>query len=228
MRTVGLFSGGKDSLTACYYEGVKEVVYCKTGIGLNFEYVLKMCNKLGWKLHVVEPAKHQTYEKFIEKFSFPHYFVHGAVMRYLKTGPLRKWWIDQGRDILFISGRRKNESEKRKRMKSNTKHSKLDGMNFYSPIFDWSTPMVYDYLKKEKLELSPTYETMHMSGDCFCGAFSRRGESFLLKVFHKELAAKIEDLEDKYGGHWGNYTSMKAVKNQTTLDNLICMDCVNQ
>ena len=55
---IGLFSGGKDSLTACHYMHSKgklnEVVYCHTGVGLNENYVRKMCKKCFrfelWKL----------------------------------------------------------------------------------------------------------------------------------------------------------------------------------
>jgi len=224
---VGLFSGGMDSLTACHYAEVKEVLYCKTGIGINFDYVLETCKKLSWKLNVVEPKENESFEDFVRKFGFPHQPMHGAVMGFLKWHPLRKWHREnKERDIVFVSGRRRKESQRRM-MKNIQEYEKTEGMVFCSPIKDWTKPQVFDYLKENDLELSPTYATMHMSGDCFCGAFSRKGESFLLKVFHKELSAKIKALEEKYNSSWGNYTSMKELNNQTTLDDLVCMECVN-
>ena len=98
-------------------------------------------------------------------------------------------------------------------------------MKFYSPIFKWSTVEVWDYIKEHKLERSPIYNTMHISGDCFCGAFSSRGESNFLQMFHPELANRLIELEKKYGGKWGNQISMVDMKSQTKLDDLICMEC---
>ena len=230
LENVGLFSGGKDSLASCHYAKVKKVVYCHTGIGLNFDYVLKMCDKLGWNLTVLYPKENEDYESFIKKFGFPHYMMHSGVMAYLKMHPLRKYFYEQtrlGRTIIWISGRRKAESARRKRMVSNkTARSHFDGMDWYSPLFEWNTPQIYQYLKDNNLELSPIYSTMHMSGDCFCGAFSKRGESFLLNIFHKELANKIKILEQKYNSKWGNKTSMTEASKQGTLDDLICSECI--
>jgi len=226
LESIGLFSGGKDSYTACKVANVKEVTYCNTGVGLNFDYVLKICKREDWKLNVVYPKDGQTYEDFVKKYGFPHYGVHSYVMHYLKQNPLRQWLKKQKREIMFVSGRRKKESKRRMRMKSNKEYYKEGKMFFYCPIINWTTKEVYDYIKDNKLELSPIYETMHMSGDCFCGAFAQKGESQLLYTFHKDLALKIQELESKYGGHWGNGTSITGSSKQQKLTELICMDCI--
>lgn len=226
---IGLFSGGKDSLVACLVADVKEVLYCRTGVGLNEDYVKEMCEKFNWKLNIVEPKANETFEMFVERYGFPHQGIHNSVMGCLKGHPIRKWYSKQmklGRNILFISGRRKNESARRKRMKSNKEYVKFDGMNFWSPIFKWTTVDVWDYIKEHNLKRSPIYETMHISGDCFCGSFSSRGESNFLQMFHPELANRLIELEKKYGGKWGNQISMTDMKKQTKLDEaLICQDC---
>ena len=143
---IGLFSGGKDSLTACHYlwkQGkLDEVVYCNTGVGLNFKYVLETCNKFGWKLNVLQPKEGESFEDYIRKFGFPHNLNHLGVMGYLKWHPMRTWYNQQkklGRDITLISGRRKKESARRKRMKSMKEYEKTEGMKFYSPLFNWRT-----------------------------------------------------------------------------------------
>lgn len=230
---IGLFSGGKDSLVVCHKlwkEGkLKEVLYCRTGVGLNEEYVKSMCKRFGWKLNIVEPAPHETYEKFVERFSFPHQGIHSTIMGFLKWHPMRKWQREQkklGRKIIFISGRRKKESKRRMKMKSNKEMLTMDGMTFWSYIFNMRTVEVWDYLKENNLQRSPTYETMHLSGDCMCAAFSTRGESDWLSVFHPEMAARFKALEDKYGGKWGNQISLTDMQNQTKLDDLICSECV--
>lgn len=226
-RKVGLFSGGKDSLVACLIEGVKEVLYCNTGVGLNFSYVLETCKRFGWKLNVVNPKEGETFEDFVRKFKFPHTGMHSAIMGYLKWHPMRTWNSQQLEDILFISGRRKKESKRRMRMKSNKQYDETEGMKFYSPIYYWTTQEVWNYIKEHNLLISPIYETMHISGDCFCGAFAQKGEAQLLYTFHKELAERFIELEKKYGDKWGNGTSMQGITKQSKLTELVCMECIH-
>jgi 3'-phosphoadenosine 5'-phosphosulfate sulfotransferase (PAPS reductase)/FAD synthetase len=230
---IGMFSGGKDSLVACHKfskeRGLKEVVYCDTGVGLNLEYVKNTCKKFNWKLNIVKPLPKETYEVFVERFGFPHQGMHSTVMGFLKWHPIRKWNREQkkaGRKIIFVSGRRKNESKRRLRMKSNKELITTDGMTFYSYIYNLSTPDVWSYIHENNLERSPTYETMHLSGDCLCGAYSSKGESDWLTVFHPEMAERFRKLEQKYGGKWGNQISLTDMKSQTKLDDLICSECV--
>lgn len=78
-ENIGLFSGGKDSLAACLVAGVKEVVYCRTGVGLNENYVIDTCNEFNWKLNIVEP-KELAYELFVNEFGFPKPTSHSWIM----------------------------------------------------------------------------------------------------------------------------------------------------
>jgi len=228
---IGLFSGGKDSLVACLVAQVKEVIYCRTGVGLNEDYVKEICNRFNWKLNIVEPAPNETYEIFVKRFSFPHPAIHKIVMAFLKFHPIRKWHSQQkklGRNIIFISGIRKAESAIRKR-RYKTPTNVMDNMTFFKPILDWSTVQVWTYLKDNNIQRSPTYETLHVSGDCICGAFSGKGESAFLKMFHPELAKRFLELEKKYGGKWGNQISLSDMEHQKTFkdfdEELICQEC---
>lgn len=228
VELVGLFSGGKDSLVACLVAGVKEVVYCRTGVGLNEEYVKEICQRFNWKLNIVEPKNGESYEDFVRRFGFPHSGIHNTVMGFLKWHPIRKWYYEQkklGRNITYISGRRKLESARRKKMKTNKEHLVMDGMKFFSSIFNWTTEQVWEYLKEHNIERSPIYNTMHMSGDCLCGAFSQRGESAFLKMFHPELYNYLLELEKKYGSKWGNQISLTDMENQMSLDDVVCQEC---
>lgn len=73
---VGLFSGGKDSTVACHSVNVKKVVYCKTGVGLNLDFVKDFCQSMGWELIVLEPKIGESFEDFVRKFGFPHVGMH--------------------------------------------------------------------------------------------------------------------------------------------------------
>jgi hypothetical protein len=111
-------------------------------------------------------------------------------------------------------------------MKSNKEKVTTEGMTFWSYIFKMNTVQVWEYIEEHQLERSNTYATMHLSGDCLCGAFSSKGESDWLSVFHPEMAARFRDLEKKYGGKWGNQISLTDMQHQTKLDDLICSECV--
>jgi len=228
-KYIGLFSGGKDSLVACHYlwfQGkLNEVLYCKTGIGLkeNFDYVVETCDKFGWKLNIVEPKDNESYEDFIRKFGFPHQGMHSAIMGYLKWHPLRKF--ARGKDIIYVSGRRRRES--RRRMgKVKGELETTENITFYSPLLEWTDKMVWDYIKNNSLERCPVYDTLHMSGDCLCGAFSELGESELIATFHGYMAEHIKSLEIDYGGQWGNNSSMIGALKQDKIDSFVCNECV--
>lgn len=233
-RFVGLFSGGKDSLTMCHYVDklgyLDEVLYLKTGIGTqeNFEFVLNTCNKYNWKLTVADPKPQFTYERFVAKFGFPHAGIHPSVMAYLKLFQIRQFGKDHKKEgIAFLSGRRKKESNKRRKMKSNLPYSKIEtNVIMVSPMLYWNNGQVSTYINNNNLEICPVYETLHMSGDCLCGAFSTFGESDLIKTFHPELAKTIVGLEQKYGGKWGNQISMTGATKQNKISQYVCSECI--
>jgi len=204
---------------------LNEVLYCKTGIGLqeNIDYVHDTCQLYGWKLNVVEPKQGETYEDFIRKFGFPHQGMHSAIMGYLKWHPLRKW--ARGKDIIYVSGRRRKESKRRMSIMKG-KIETVEKMTFYAPLIDWNTCEVMDYIKENKLDICPVYQTLHMSGDCLCGAFSELGEAELISTFHQSISSKIRHLERKYCSKWGNQSSMIGALTQSKISEFICNDCI--
>lgn len=230
MKHIGLFSGGKDSLVACHslQDELDGVLYCKTGIGLqeNVDYVRDTCKTYGWTLNIVEPKTNETYEDFIRKFGFPGKGIHSAIMGYLKYHPMRKF-ARENKPLTYITGRRRKESKRRMRIQKQ-QTEKVDGMTFYSPLYDWTTKDVWDYIKKHELKRCPVYETLHMSGDCLCGAFSESGEAELIATFHSKMAERIKLLEQQYGGRWGNQSSITGALNQSKISSYVCNDCVHR
>ena len=240
-RLVVMFSGGKDSLTVAHYCAFTlglniELVYLNTGIGTteNRDYVLGVAKKYNWKLTEIHPLPHETYEIYVKRFGFPRQGMHGAVMGYLKYHPLRKWNREQkkikGDNIILISGRRKAESKRRSNRKTYSKTVNIvDGMLICAPLWNWTDSQVWQYLHDNNIDknsdLCPVYKTLHMSGDCLCGAFSRQDESRLISIFHKDLSDKIKALEDKYGGSWGRGISITEAIKQGRLDKFFCSEC---
>ena len=96
MRFIGLFSGGRDSLVSCHKAnielGMQEVIYCETGVGLNKEYVIDICKKLGWKLNIIKPFVGFGYEDFIKRYGFPRPTSHTWIMHRLKLNPIKRFY----------------------------------------------------------------------------------------------------------------------------------------
>jgi len=225
-------SGGKDSVTSADVVDklgkLSGVIFIDTTIGIQEtkDFVIDLCKKRDWELIILKPE--MTYEEFVNKYGFPTARFHHVVMGRLKYIPLRKFIIEHKQEkIGIISGVRKFESKRRGRT---AKPILKDGsMIFVAPIFYLKTEEVWSYIKENNLEVSPVYKTLHLSGDCMCGAFSEMGEAELISLFYPEIAKRIEELEIKYCKikycKWGNQSSMSGAIKQKRMDNFICADC---
>lgn len=224
---VGLFSGGQDSLVACIVAKVKRVLYCRTGVGVNEEYVKRMCKKLGWGLIILEP-KEGEYERFCKKYGFPRPTSHSWIMQRLKLNPIAKWYKQESKkkDITLVSGIRTAESKRRAMKFSTDGGVEAQGMKFYRPIRTWSNQKVKDFIKENKLEISPVYATLGLGGDCLCGAFTKRQHGHLLLEYYPEFANKIKELEKICRGKWGQYMSLTACEKQGGIEDFICSECM--
>ena len=64
-----------------------------------------------------------------------------------------------------------------------------------APIIDWTKRDVNDYIAAHDLPRSPVVDTLHMSGECFCGAFARPDEMRDLRFWYPDHADYLERLE---------------------------------
>ncbi len=241
-KFVGLFSGGKDSLAVCHWmwkQGLMtDVLYCYTGVGLkeNFNYVIETCNKFGWSLHVEFAQGRFTYAEFVRRYGFPGGGIHMGIMRWLKWMGIRRFnRAHLEEKVGFVSGTRKKESKRRMKLSEPARkvtegERKNAPIIMFSPHFYWTTEQVFDYIKENNLELCPVYETMHMGGDCFCGAFAQPEETSLLKTFHPDFwDGVIQPLVDKYPGRpwgWENLTPRPKKRKETVQESLVCNECI--
>ena len=229
---IGLFSGGKDSLAACYFLYKKgelnEVVYIRTGVGVNEDYVKRICARYNWKLNIIHPVKNE-YEMFCARYGFPRPTSHTWIMQRLKLNPLKKWYREQtkkGRNIILVSGIRKGESKRRARVFKDDKELTLSHkMKFFKPLLNWSNQNVLDFIKKEKIDISEHYALIGTGSDCLCGAFNRKEHGLLLLKYYPKLAKRFLKLEKTCRGSWGQYMGLTDCQKQSTLDGLICNEC---
>lgn len=240
----GLCSGGKDSMTACWIAHritpLKAIITIDTTIGLpcSIEAAKKLADLLQIP-HIVLIApslkdgdERSAYEQYVAKYGFPHQPNHQMVFIYLKWKPLSRFAKAQSKRIGFVSGTRSAESRRRF---GNCQPLKIDpshkAMVWVAPIIDYSTAECWDIVRSNNLPLSDSYQTIHLSGDCLCGAFADSGEAEMLKVFYPDIAERIALLERKYkdqvikNGGWGNGSQMNNVLCQKGIDQYVCADC---
>ncbi len=203
-----LFSGGYDSLCACYIASKHprfggEVFHINTGIGSQAtrKYVEEVCEEFGWKLRVYKsPA---TYEEFVSKLGFPGPGSHQWVYNWLKDRAVQMM-TSRNRWSVLLTGCRSGESIRRmghvepvkvgETSKKTGKVSKPKRI-WVAPCHDWSDEEQRAFLSYHDFPRNPVKDSMlGMSGECFCGAFARPNEMEMLRQFCPDVAEKIDRL----------------------------------
>jgi len=252
------YSGGKDSgialdYTAKYFpDNFKGVIFADTGIGTQatIDFVKKYCKERNYPLNIVKPEnviRKKTsvpfsYKNLVMRYGFPSPSGHTMVMQQLKLFPIRQFIhqrIKAGEKPCIITGIRKKESARRNRTYF-TPIDKDGKMVYVKPLFYKTNEWVYRYFVQNDVKRSPVYETLHISGDCLCGCFAKKGEAKLIQMFHPEVYDKILKLEAEFKkindhpykafGSWGTSKiagdGIDEVKAQTTIESYLCSDCI--
>ena len=222
-RCYALVSGGKDSMALAHYLNSKGMlrgcIFIDTGIAATG--LREWIEKIPYPVEIYPtPIR---YEWFVWKYGFPRYAGHSWAFNYLKGRALREVRKKhEGEDgFVLASGVRKLESVRR--FKNAQAVSELEGMECRAPLLEWSTPGVWEYVRKHDIGISPCYQTLHYSGDCFCGSFAHPGEKTMLKIFYPEIWERIRRLEGQVSGTWGN-ASLPTKRDAEQLP-LTCFEC---
>lgn len=176
----------------------------------------------------------KTYENYCKKYGFPHADQHDDVMRYLKKKALVGFAMANTNSkkmerIALISGVRQKESVRR------AVNAQIIGIDqdtpriiWISPVYYWTTEEAYAYVNKHDYELSESYTSLHLSGDCLCGAYAQKQESYLIAQFYPDTGKQIAEIEKVAGRqhkgakHWGNGDSMRGAIKTVGLQNFAC------
>ncbi len=196
-----LFSGGHDSLTVTHVVSqhplFKGVLHIDTGTGLKEtrQYVEDTCKRFGWPLIVRKPAT--TYEMLIVRYGFPGPASHEHMYKYLKERPLRECrkaarkGIAPKPNLAMVGGMRVEESSRRAR---NTERYNKDKEGVWiSAIYNWTGVDCNQYIKAFGLPRSIVKDTLHMSGDCFCGSYTKPGELQEIDTWFPYQAERIQN-----------------------------------
>ena len=237
-----LLSGGKDSVCAahhlCERGRLAGCVFVDTGIACPDArpFVEDLCAARGWDLQVF-PAP-MSYESLIERYGFPKNLVgHSWAFGSLKERAIVRAKRELGPGTIFASGARRRESSRRAR--SIARGFRHNGkVLIENPIVEWSTAEVWAYLRANGLPVSPAYLSLGRSGDCLCGAFSKRGEADTVRRAYPAVADRIHRLEERVAPRfpypqnrwgsdrsWGGFT---ALWGRRTLEAIVCGgDCAD-
>jgi 3'-phosphoadenosine 5'-phosphosulfate sulfotransferase (PAPS reductase)/FAD synthetase len=200
-----LFSGGHDSLTATHlasrHSEFKGVIHIDTGTGLQQtrKYVEDTCKKYSWPLII--KSGFMTYEMLIVRNGFMGAPLHKIPYIYLKdrvlaqvTKEIKKDYCGEKQSkIGLVSGVRKSESDRRAEIKD---EPSTNGVRLWLPIIaNWSATDCGQYIKTNGLERSQVKDKLHMSGECFCGAYKKRNEFNEIEFWYPRQAERIQNWE---------------------------------
>jgi len=198
VAVVGLFSGGHDSLSACYVasllgDRLTTMAHIDTGIGVQAtqDFVVATCKRMEWPLQIWRAVENtradgtsdpQVYEEFVMRHGFPGPASHGLMYVRLKERALRR--IERRyeasargkhkRYVMYVSGCRSQESERRM---GHVEEVQVEGRRIWvAPIHDWTKLDTTRLIEHAGLERNPVVDLIHKSGECLCGAFAKPGE----------------------------------------------------
>ena len=222
IKVYALVSGGNDSTVAAHLAlrhgpGIDAFVHINTGIGVEQtrEYVRGFARWLETPL--IEKHAPRTYEELVMKYGFPGPAAHRYMYSWLKQEALRKVRREaqagQNRRVLFITGVRSSESQRR--MGHVEPVQRKDNTVWVAPICDFEHQDIWDYRDAFDLPRNEVVDVLHMSGECLCGAFSKPKELEWLAIWYPDVADRIRRLEKRAheagvkSCHWGPQSSRK-------------------
>jgi len=218
-RVYALVSGGHDSLTAMHvvyqshYLDLDGVIHINTGIGipettafveeraeaLDIPYyeVGAPCDDPGQEHEYRRP--HEEYTALIQRFGFPGPGAHKYMYWNLKEKPLSRFLKMLEDDLLLISGVSRHESQNRMENVDASGQQEFLGYPTISPLVEFTPLDVRRYRRSLDLPMSPVKETLEISGECLCGAFSKRKELRMIRLFYPDVYRRILRLEATVG-----------------------------
>lgn len=214
-----LFSGGGDSRTASYIASLHPrfngCVFINTGTGIKAtrQHVINTCAERGWPLKeycALENTKADgtpdpmDYEQIVLEHGFPGPSQHRVMYSKLKERAIRRLEREHAGTILFVSGAREQESDRRM---GHGHWVKKEGRRIWvNAIWDWSKSECSEVLAAAQIKPNEAALRFGRSGECLCGAFAQKGELAALEFADPERAAEIRDLERRVranGFPWG-------------------------
>jgi 3'-phosphoadenosine 5'-phosphosulfate sulfotransferase (PAPS reductase)/FAD synthetase len=221
-----LFSGGNDSTTLghLFKDRVSHVIHANTTIGIQEtrQFVRDTCAHWGLPLLEKTPRKGTQYRdlvlgkvmarsretgEMVQAFAagFPgpaaHYIYYQRLKEKCLEQARRELVLDPRKErILFVAGRRRQESARRSAVfngKAAVPLNERRGSTIWaSPLCMWTSLDMNTYrLMHPDVPRNVVNDTLHMSGECLCGSMAHPGELDEIGYWFPEMKAEIKALE---------------------------------
>lgn len=218
-------SGGHDSMSMAHFAAsvlggrMTGVVHVNTGFGIEATrvYVREQCAHYGWRLLEYKATENvqadgtpdpMIYEDIVTKYGFPGPSQHRVMYTQLKERQLMRLARDYGatsaEPIMLCSGIRREESTVR--MGRAEEIHQFKGLLWVNPFIDMTGIDCNEYMAHHAIKRNLVKDTLHMSGECLCGAFAHPGELKEIELWYPKTAAEIRRIEAKVraaGFPWG-------------------------
>jgi 3'-phosphoadenosine 5'-phosphosulfate sulfotransferase (PAPS reductase)/FAD synthetase len=226
IAVVGMYSSGDDSggmIAALEYwsklRGVPfQVAHINTGIGIEAsrEHARRTAAARGWAFSEwrTDPAE---YVRLVTGYyapavlgGFPGAPMHAIYYSRLKdrrvADLLRHIKRDAPRNarVMLVSGIRQQES--RRRMGYANEVNKQRAQVWVNPLLYQSKDDCLDLIEWAGMKRNPASQTIHMSGECLCGAMNSPGELAEIRFWFPDTAAQIDAISEQViaaGYPWG-------------------------
>lgn len=195
-----LFSGGKDSLSTLHYvkringnrkNGIT-VLHADTTAGLPKirRYVRRVCKRFELDVNFVKPK--EDFFSLAKKWGIPSPKSRWCC-KTLKIRPIRDYLKSVDGPKVVIDGIRGAESNARANYLPLWYHPGFDCLSL-SPIFYWDDDEVNDYIVEHRLPKMRN-DNFGASAECFCGAYSTRGDFEALLDSYPDIFDKLIEVE---------------------------------
>lgn len=200
---VGLFSGGNDSTVMCHVmqDVLTHVGHANTTIGIEKTRQFVRDTAEMWGIPLLEfkpPREVDHYRALVLDQGFPgpgHHFKMYQRLKERGLHQMRRTLVkDRSQRIVFIAGRRREESRRR----MNIPEMEREGsMVWVSPLVHWTKLDLNTYRLMHDVPVNEVSDLLHMSGECLCGSFAHAGELDEISMWFPDVAAKIRALEEE-------------------------------
>lgn len=241
-----MLSGGDDSMTAlhvCNQLGIKLdfIMHGVTGTGIQqtHDFVLSVVTRE--KAKYIEANAGTAYQDYVMRKGFFGVGEDAHTMSYhiLKWTAFRREVSKnirhkkRNRNILFINGARRQESERR--MKTMSNPIRLVGPNIWVNIINEWPNKCSEYLDENSVKRNPVSKLICRSGECNCGTMLSPGDRIEIGIHYPEWRKWIDALEYKVKQKfpWGWAESVPKgwqmeKKGQMNMFQPMCQSCVIQ
>jgi 3'-phosphoadenosine 5'-phosphosulfate sulfotransferase (PAPS reductase)/FAD synthetase len=201
-----MFSGGKDSSVTLDYlwrnhrDKINGALHINTGIAVpeTSAFARRFCDERGIAYHEYAVPS-DTYESLVERYGFPGAMSHRFMYINLKQRAMEAFMRDfktaRYDRIALLTGVRYSESIRR--MGNSKPVSRVGSQVWVAPLIDFSNMEMHEYREQYSVQMSEASRTLHMSGDCLCGAYAQPGELAMVDLFHPDIAKRIRALQER-------------------------------